>query len=88
MMRQFKSSFVSASSNPQNQTLNQSNILSGKNPVLSGFVSGGSIGGQSYPNAGANPGVSSRESESQRPPERFETVQYILTFIHFFHISK
>ena len=40
VMAQFKSSFVAASSNSQNQAL----INSNKKMVLPGFVSGGSIG--------------------------------------------
>ncbi|KAJ8440856.1 hypothetical protein Cgig2_000744 [Carnegiea gigantea] len=42
MMAQFKSSFVPASSNPQNSN---SNMYASKRPALSGFVSGGTIGG-------------------------------------------
>ncbi|KAK4372420.1 hypothetical protein RND71_007804 [Anisodus tanguticus] len=50
MMAQFKSSFVAASSNSQNQGMNNT---AGANPikrmVLQGFVSGGTIGGDSKP---------------------------------------
>ncbi|KAF5811027.1 putative RNA helicase [Helianthus annuus] len=45
VMAQFKSSFVAASSNSQNQGL----INSNKKMVLPGFVSGGSIGGEARP---------------------------------------
>lgn len=46
MMSQFKSSFVAASSNSQNQGFsNNTNMAANKRPTLAGFVSGGSIGG-------------------------------------------
>ncbi|KAK4778526.1 hypothetical protein SAY86_006054 [Trapa natans] len=46
MMAQFKNSFVAASSNTQNQgTNNTSSMHVNKRPALSGFVSGGTIGG-------------------------------------------
>ncbi|XP_057439214.1 DEAD-box ATP-dependent RNA helicase 24 [Lotus japonicus] len=46
MMSQFKSSFVAASSNSQNQGFsNNKNMAANKRPTLAGFVSGGSIGG-------------------------------------------
>ncbi|KAJ0979934.1 hypothetical protein J5N97_015408 [Dioscorea zingiberensis] len=45
MMAQFKSNFVSASSNSQSDGRNQA---SNSRPVLKGFVSGGSIGGEAY----------------------------------------
>lgn len=45
MMSQFKSSFVAASSNSQNQSSNNSSV--NKKMVLPGFVAGGSIGGDS-----------------------------------------
>lgn len=45
VMAQFKSSFVAASSNSQNQGL----INSNKKMTLPGFVSGGSIGGDVRP---------------------------------------
>lgn len=47
MMAQFKSKFVSASSNSQNQGMNNnsSGTYANKRMVLPGFVSGGSIGG-------------------------------------------
>lgn len=49
MMAQFKSSFVAASSNPQNQGMsNNSSAYANKRPALAGFVSGGSIGGDIY----------------------------------------
>ena len=58
-MTQFKSSFVAASSNSQNQGLNNSN----KKMVLPGFVSGGSIGG----GAGAPPSQTTSSSPSPMP---------------------
>ncbi|XP_062143248.1 DEAD-box ATP-dependent RNA helicase 24 [Alnus glutinosa] len=49
MMAQFKSNFVAASSNPQNQGMsNSSKAYANKRPALAGFVSGGSIGGDTY----------------------------------------
>lgn len=46
MMAQFKSNFVAASSPSENQSLNgNSSAYANKRPTLSGFVSGGSIGG-------------------------------------------
>lgn len=54
MMAQFKSSFVPASSNPQNSN---SSMYANKRPALSGFVSGGTIGGdanRSQPASTAN----------------------------------
>ncbi|CAI9104881.1 OLC1v1003666C3 [Oldenlandia corymbosa var. corymbosa] len=63
MMSQFKSNFVAASSNSQNQAVNSSSsMFPNKRPVLQGFVSGGTIGGNSnsspsfsHVNAPANP---------------------------------
>lgn len=46
MMAQFKSNFVAASSNSQNQSFNNSSsTYTNKRPALPGFVAGGSIGG-------------------------------------------
>ena len=46
MMPQFKSNFVAAASNSQNQSINNSSgSYANKRMVLPGFVSGGSIGG-------------------------------------------
>lgn len=46
MMAQFRSSFVPASSNYQNQFVqNSSGVQANKRMVLPGFVSGGTIGG-------------------------------------------
>ncbi|KAJ4850340.1 DEAD-box ATP-dependent RNA helicase 24 [Turnera subulata] len=45
VMAQFKSNFVAASSNSQSQGFNSSNAYANKRPALTGFVSGGSIGG-------------------------------------------
>ena len=48
-MAQFKSKFVAASSNSQNQGLsNSSSAYANKRTALPGFVSGGSIGGDVY----------------------------------------
>ncbi|KAF8039719.1 hypothetical protein BT93_B2054 [Corymbia citriodora subsp. variegata] len=66
MMAQFKSNFVAAASNSQNQGINSSsNMHASKRPAMTGFVSGGSIGGDAYkaqttkssstPTSGANP---------------------------------
>uniref|UniRef100_A0A803LLY8 Uncharacterized protein n=1 Tax=Chenopodium quinoa TaxID=63459 RepID=A0A803LLY8_CHEQI len=45
MMAQFKSSFVAASPDSQNQATNNSNVYANKRPAMTGFVSGGTIGG-------------------------------------------
>ncbi|KAJ4850941.1 hypothetical protein Tsubulata_030367 [Turnera subulata] len=45
VMSQFKSNFVAASSNSQSQGFNSSSAYANKRPALTGFVSGGSIGG-------------------------------------------
>jgi len=46
MMSQFRSNFVAASSNSQNQGFsNNTSMAANKRPALPGFVSGGSIGG-------------------------------------------
>uniref|UniRef100_A0A803LF34 RNA helicase n=1 Tax=Chenopodium quinoa TaxID=63459 RepID=A0A803LF34_CHEQI len=47
MMAQFKSSFVAASPDSQNQATNNSNVYANKRPAMTGFVSGGTIGGDS-----------------------------------------
>ena len=44
MMARFKSSFVAASPSSQNQTAGNSDIANNR-PALSGFVAGGTIGG-------------------------------------------
>ncbi|XP_008808687.1 DEAD-box ATP-dependent RNA helicase 24-like [Phoenix dactylifera] len=48
MRAQFKSNFVAATSNPFGDGRNQSSVSSTGRPVLAGFVSGGSIGGEAY----------------------------------------
>lgn len=49
MMAQFKSNFVAAASNSQSQGMsNSSSAYANKGTALSGFVSGGSIGGDIY----------------------------------------
>ncbi|KAJ4850344.1 DEAD-box ATP-dependent RNA helicase 24 [Turnera subulata] len=45
VMAQFMSNFVAASSNSQSQGFNSSSACANKRPALTGFVSGGSIGG-------------------------------------------
>ncbi|KAK3415378.1 hypothetical protein EUGRSUZ_H01004 [Eucalyptus grandis] len=66
MMAQFKSNFVAAASNSQNQGINSSsNMYASKRPAMTGFVSGGTIGGDAYkaqttkssstPTSGVNP---------------------------------
>ncbi|KAK1317139.1 DEAD-box ATP-dependent RNA helicase 24 [Acorus calamus] len=79
MMTQFKSNFVAAASNPQSGGGAQSST-SVKRPTLAGFVSGGSIGGESYSTKAAapitstaRPGVNTEknsESSRDRPRER------------------
>ncbi|KVI12544.1 DEAD-box ATP-dependent RNA helicase 24 isoform X1 [Cynara cardunculus var. scolymus] len=80
VMAQFKSSFVAASSNSQNQGLN--NDSGNKKMVLPGFVSGGSIGGDvrtlpsqasasgSTPTPTGNTSGQKREHGSQGSSER------------------
>lgn len=46
VMAQFKSSFVSASSNSSQNQVSNSSFSANKRPALSGFVSGGTIGGE------------------------------------------
>ncbi|KGN52865.1 DEAD-box ATP-dependent RNA helicase 24 [Cucumis sativus] len=84
MMAQFKSNFVAASSAPPNQgSSNSYNVPANKRPTLSGFVSGGSIGGganspappvsrgNSYmPNPVEYSSQKNTESSSDRPRER------------------
>ncbi|KAI6694596.1 hypothetical protein NL676_022306 [Syzygium grande] len=73
MMAQFKSNFVAAASNSQNQVISSSsNMQASKRPAMTGFVSGGTIGGDAYkgqtakssstPASGVNP-------TGQRPTE-------------------
>lgn len=83
MMAQFKSSFVAASSNSQNSGVNSSSSMyTNKRPALSGFVSGGTIGGDtnrsqttslsSTPISGVKPsGQASGVNSSQRSSERY-----------------
>ncbi|KAH7676417.1 RNA helicase protein [Dioscorea alata] len=72
MMAQFKSNFVSASSSSQSDSRNQA---SNSRPVLKGFVSGGSIGGDTYKSQPAPsfssgpPAGNTRDSENQKTPE-------------------
>lgn len=65
MMQQFKSNFVAASSN--------SNMLASNRPVLPGFVSGGSIGGESYQKtqqtSTLNPSVTPGGNKVENPKE-------------------
>ena len=81
MMTQFKTNFVAASSNPQNQSLNNSSgTYENKKMVLPGFVAGGSIGGDintsrpsslsATPMSGGNTTIQNRENASQRNSER------------------
>lgn len=70
MMAQFKSSFVAASSNSQNQSFSNNNISvpANKRPTLRGFVSGGSIGGDISTNqtaASSGPASSAGNAASQ-----------------------
>uniref|UniRef100_A0A1D1Y952 RNA helicase n=1 Tax=Anthurium amnicola TaxID=1678845 RepID=A0A1D1Y952_9ARAE len=80
MMVQFKSSFVAASSNSQSESISESNAFASKRPALPGFVSGGSIGGESYraqtapsvnsvSRAGGSPRGNSNENGSQKTSE-------------------
>ncbi|XVF72756.1 hypothetical protein PTKIN_Ptkin12aG0145900 [Pterospermum kingtungense] len=78
MMTQFRSNFVAASSNSQNQGF--ANSSSVRRPTLSGFVSGGTIGGDinrsqmassfsNAPTSGFTPSQNTGESTSQRNSE-------------------
>lgn len=82
MMAQFKSNFVAASSNSQNQGMNNTaGAYPNKGMVLQGFVSGGTIGGESNASrisstfAAATPGAYSssqpaRDGANQKSSER------------------
>ncbi|XP_010679397.2 DEAD-box ATP-dependent RNA helicase 24 isoform X1 [Beta vulgaris subsp. vulgaris] len=85
MMAQFKSNFVAASSSSQNQATSNSNTFVNKRPSLSGFVAGGTIGGDNRPQStsltnyapasggsigGQNSDQKSSESTRERPRER------------------
>lgn len=80
IMAQFRNSFVPASSNSQNQFVQSSSgIQANKRTVLTGFVSGGTIGGDihtakissttttaSAPNAAPNPSEIAKQTHSER----------------------
>lgn len=82
MMAQFKSNFVAAASNSQNQVISSSsNMQASKRPAMTGFVSGGTIGGDAYkgqtakssstPASGVNPtGQRPTENAGRRSSER------------------
>ncbi|KAI3860738.1 hypothetical protein MKX03_014774 [Papaver bracteatum] len=70
MMSQFKNSFVAATSNSQNQGSSNNSNYTASRPVLRGFVSGGSIGGDiktnsSFSPAPPNPGVNTAAGNSR-----------------------
>ncbi|XP_010267974.1 PREDICTED: DEAD-box ATP-dependent RNA helicase 24 [Nelumbo nucifera] len=78
MMAQFKSNFVAAKSDSQNSSFSSANVS--KRPVLPGFVSGGSIGGDANrtqtttsfnptPSGGQTTSGSSKENGSQKKME-------------------
>ncbi|XP_019197538.1 PREDICTED: DEAD-box ATP-dependent RNA helicase 24 [Ipomoea nil] len=68
MMAQFKSNFVAASSNLQNQALgNSSGMNPNKKMALPGFVSGGTIGGDT--NASRTSSISNAATSVQKPRE-------------------
>ncbi|XWS46545.1 hypothetical protein CRYUN_Cryun14cG0077000 [Craigia yunnanensis] len=78
MMAQFKSNFVAASSNSQSQGFNNSSDV--RRPTLSGFISGGTIGGDinwsqkassfsTAPTSGLNTSQSSGQNTIQRNSE-------------------
>ncbi|KAJ6791602.1 DEAD-box ATP-dependent RNA helicase 24 [Iris pallida] len=65
MMTQFKNNFVAAQTNSQSDSRNQASAR----PVLRGFVSGGSIGGESYksqPTPSGHVGGNSNENGNQK----------------------
>nr|XP_010938236.1 DEAD-box ATP-dependent RNA helicase 24 [Elaeis guineensis] len=85
MMARFKSNFVAATSNSMGDVRNQSSLSSSGRPVLSGFVSGGLIGGEAYKsqpatsftpasksggNTSENGNQKNSESSRDRPRER------------------
>lgn len=76
MMVQFKSNFVAAASNSQSECTSSSNTFTSKRPVLAGFVSGGSIGGESRTQtttsfySTSNSGDNSNENGSEKKSER------------------
>lgn len=66
MMSQFRSNFVAASSNSQNQGFsNNTSMAANKRPALAGFVSGGSIGGDINTCQHTSPAASNINSSSQ-----------------------
>lgn len=82
MMVQFKSNFVAAASNSQSECRSSSSTFTSTRPVLPGFVSGGSIGGEnrtqptaalysaSKPGDNSNVNGSEKKSESSRDKPR------------------
>lgn len=94
VMAQFKSSFVAASANSQGQGLNNSSgAYANKRPALTGFVSGGTIGGdvnRSQATSSFNPalsgvntsGLKSVENTSQKNSERFSILFYATTRLY------
>eukprot|EP00268_Persea_americana_P027227 TRINITY_DN26671_c0_g1_i1.p1 TRINITY_DN26671_c0_g1~~TRINITY_DN26671_c0_g1_i1.p1 ORF type:complete len:772 (-),score=149.11 TRINITY_DN26671_c0_g1_i1:2598-4913(-) len=82
MMVQFKSNFVPAASNSQSECRSSSSTFTSTRPVLPGFVSGGSIGGEnrtqpttslysaSKPGDNSNVNGSEKKSESSRDKPR------------------
>ncbi|XP_072976138.1 DEAD-box ATP-dependent RNA helicase 24 [Typha angustifolia] len=76
MMQQFKSNFVAAAANSQSYDRTQSVTIPSARPVLRGFVSGGTIGGEMYKTQPAtsvtspsNPGGNRSENGNQKNPE-------------------
>lgn len=90
IMAQFKNSFVPASSNSHNQFVsNSAGVQANKRTVLSGFVSGGTIGGEMHapkinsttaPASASTPTQSSRETAKETHTERSPTIAEFLLF--------
>lgn len=76
MMVQFKSNFVAAASNSQSECRSSSSTFTSTRPVLPGFVSGGSIGGENRTQpttslySASKPGDNSNVNGSEKKSER------------------
>ncbi|XP_051118766.1 DEAD-box ATP-dependent RNA helicase 24 isoform X1 [Andrographis paniculata] len=70
MMAQFRSNFVPASTNSQNQSMQNSSSQGNRRMALPGFVSGGTIGGDVYAatiNSSTSTVCASKTSEAAKP---------------------
>lgn len=93
MMAQFKSNFVAAASNSQSQGMsNSSSAYANKRTALSGFVSGGSIGGDIYKTqttssfSPAVSGNSTNHSSSENANKKNSERLYLKLKLHSFYL--